>query len=398
MVNNASPLDRLPKGRQALGLGLVIAAGLLYISAGFAIKVITDRGASSFLVSYVSSCLFILHLPCAMLDRWYRQGRNFGFQELSHKEKSSDGGESPKAGSPRQGRKLVAVVTEAEANGYDWNGGVQESGEFVQSKWVAVEAMGVESERELTPRGVRPLLLDLLGPEKSSGDVSGRSVSEPQTPIVSVLDAWKTPAIPSKFVELTAHGGAIKTLSSTPAGSKSTAEALLENRNRAERESLVEVGLHAQKSWGLDSQGQAPLLPDVEAPQYDAFDSTELVVSSYAGSLEAPVLLPFSLCAEHLEAVKVAAVIGPLWFMAQYTYTLSLTLTTVSVSLPIVWTSNGRQDSCPMLLVTRYALFASSVCSGTCLILAEASNFGAIKSTLARSCILPICCERANPR
>ncbi|GAQ86576.1 hypothetical protein KFL_002970140 [Klebsormidium nitens] len=342
MAEGAFPLGRLPQGRQALGLGLVIVAGLLYISAGFAIQVIIERGASSFLVSYVSSCLFILHLPCAMLARWYRQGHNAGFWELSRKEKSSDGGDSPGAGSPSQWRKLASVVEDGEANGCNWSRGLQESAGGLQLEAAAIDERRVGSEREVHPHVGAALPFALLGPEESSGDVGSRSVSEPQTPILSVLEAWKAPASPSKLIELTAHGGpvnvaAVRTLFSTPIGSKSMAEETLGRQDGAELQSLPELGFQPQKSWGLDSQGQAPLLPDVEA-QDDALDSTEPVVSAYQGSLRGLRLGPLG--AEHWEAVKIAAVIGPLWFMAQYTYTLSLGLTTVS-SNTIIFSSTS---------------------------------------------------------
>ena len=329
MLQEAPLLVRMPQGRQALGLGLVVAAGLLYVASGFAIKALTDQGVSPFLVSYISSCLFMLHLPCPAIARWWRGGATSGFQELVPKDKTSDQGGSPQGGSPRRWQELASEGEETGdvgESGYDWEGGPHEAARSL----VLESEGGVENGEETGPNSVRSL--PLVSSERF-GEMSGRNGSEPQTPIVSALDEWRAPTAPVELADLSGPREQVtagKVQPRSQYGSRIAGASLVEKQD-----GLGERGPSVEFSLQADKQGRAQFLGGsgaiLEAVQWGASKAAEPGTNAYPGLLRVYRPALQNLSPEHWEAVKLAAAIGPLWFVAQYVYTSALTLTTVSV-------------------------------------------------------------------
>jgi hypothetical protein len=357
-----------PRERSALGLGLVVIAGLLYTACSFAIKAIEGSGVSPLLLTYLSTCLFVLHLPFDALVRCARGrlGKKLGFRELPGKDKSSDGEQSPAGASPRQWKELEDVA--GVGDGTPWKsgglgGGARAGGAERLGKAEGGKAEGgaITEDGEDAHHGRL-----LLGPERSSGDVSNQAASCPQTPVVSVLDTWKVPTNVGKSVESgprkplhTAEGDRLKPPDDGDAMVKralaeedrngrtgqrgfgsfqSRAMTVLHDENGAENAPSGEpIRLWAGADDALKSAGPESLPQDLEAAQYEPLDGLQPShckdSDAYSAPMRALTSGSIGLYAEHLEAAKVALVVGPLWFLAQYVFSASLTLTSVTVSL-----------------------------------------------------------------
>jgi hypothetical protein len=359
-----------PRERSALGLGLVMIAGLLYTACSFAIKAIEGSGVSPLLLTYLSTCLFVLHLPFDALVRCARGrlGKKLGFWELPGKDKSSDGEQSPAGASPRQWKELEDVA--GVGDGTSWKSGGVGGGARAGGAERLGKAEGGEAEGEaITEDGEDEHYGRLLmGPERSSGDVSNQEASCPQTPAVSVLDTWKVPTTVAKSVESgprkTLHAAEGNRLKPPDDGDSMVMRALTEE-NRTDRagqrgfesfqssaktvfrnESGAEnapsgepIRLWAGADDALKDVGPESLPHDLEAAQYEPLDGLQAPnckdTDAYSASMRALTSGSIGLYAEHLEAAKVALVVGPLWFLAQYVFSASLTLTSVTVSFSV---------------------------------------------------------------